>query len=113
MDQEKIDDENVAGFTVNVCNDTVIKCHNETNGTFIMFNSTIIYRNGNGFILISYMSLEDLVKKIIYKKLAKLLPLIQLEIIAEHLMVLITIIQPNIYLLIQKKKKIPFLSLTY
>lgn len=67
MDQEKIDDENVAGFTVNVCNDTVIKCHNETNGTFIMFNSTIIYRNGNGSCIrmaAPYFSKENYLQKI-------------------------------------------------
>ena len=49
MDQKKIDDVKEVGFSVNVCNDTVIKCKNEKNNEeFTMFNSTIIYRNGTG-----------------------------------------------------------------
>lgn len=35
------------GYTVNICNDTVITCKEE-NETIIMFNSTAIYRNKNG-----------------------------------------------------------------
>ena len=54
--QNKFDDVNFAGFSVNVCNDTVIKCVNQSESDTIpqekriynMFNSLAIYRWSNG-----------------------------------------------------------------
>jgi hypothetical protein len=54
--KNKFDDVNFAGFSVNVCNDTVIKCVNQSESDTIpqekriynMFNSLAIYRWSNG-----------------------------------------------------------------
>lgn len=60
-----MDDLTIPGFSVNVCNDTVVKCQGE-NEEISMFNSTVIYRNQNGTCIRMagpYFSEEDYLQK--------------------------------------------------
>ena len=60
-----MDDLTISGFSVNVCNDTVVKCQGE-NEEISMFNSTVIYRNQNGTCIRMagpYFSEEDYLQK--------------------------------------------------
>lgn len=60
-----MDDLTISGFSVNVCNDTVVKCQGE-NEEISMFNSTVIYRNKNGTctrMAGPYFSEEDYLQK--------------------------------------------------
>jgi hypothetical protein len=60
-----MDDLTISGFSVNVCNDTVVKCQGE-NEEITMFNSTVIYRNKNGTCIRMagpYFSEEDYLQK--------------------------------------------------
>lgn len=61
-----MDDLTISGFSVNVCNDTVVKCQGE-NEEISMFNSTVIYRNKNGTctrMAGPYFSEEDYLQKV-------------------------------------------------
>ena len=60
-----MDDLTIPGFSVNVCNDTVVKCQGG-NEEISMFNSTVIYRNQNGTCIRMagpYFSEEDYLQK--------------------------------------------------
>ena len=62
INTKSFDDLNVKGFSINICNDTVISCKDKTsNGTnsFLMYNSTAIYRSNTSCVRVANKFFND------------------------------------------------------
>lgn len=66
MIQKDFEDVKNSGFSLNICNDTVIPCINESNGIELNFDSPFIYRDNKGHctkMAGSYFKNEDIDEK--------------------------------------------------